>query len=166
MKIWPGDQLKCYFMPSQPSPAASWRQLSKTPMTWSAEAWVTSKVWQFLLINFCEQLDSVITSGLTPSDVVRCCRKCRLLCSLQGAMGKWEGGERIIFTNGLCFFLKIDSPPVIATSIRELLSLAHAHVGHCSRWTLVIHILYSTVRHLSRGHERLIASRHCNSQGN
>lgn len=44
VKTWPGDQLKCYFMPSQPSPATSWRQLSKTPMRWSAEAWVTSKV--------------------------------------------------------------------------------------------------------------------------
>jgi len=89
---------------------------------------------------------------------------CYVLCKVQ-----WEnekGGERIIFTDGLCFFLKIDSPPVIATSIRELLSLAHAHVGHCSRRTLVIHILYSTVRHLSRGHERLIASRHCNSKAN
>lgn len=63
-----------------------------------------------------------------------------------------------------CFLLKTDSPPVIATSIRELLSLAHAHVGHCSRWRLVIHVLYSTVGHLSRGHERLIASRHCNKK--
>lgn len=70
------------------------------------------------------------------------------------------------FTNGLCFFLKKNSPPVIATSIRELLSLAHAHVGHGSRWVLVIHFLYSTVRHLSRGHERLVASRHYNSKGN
>lgn len=132
MNTRPGDQLKCYFTPSQHSPAASWRQLSKTPMSLSAAAWVTSKVWKFFLINFCEQLNSVITSGLTPSDLVRCCRKCRLLCSLQGGMGKWKGKREDHFHWWVLLF-----PEDWLTSCHSHFHKRTAVAGSCSCWTLL-----------------------------